>query len=44
MKTYDITTDSGDALDRKIERLDITLESSTIEERHNERSKATINV
>jgi hypothetical protein len=28
--TYDITTDSSYALDRKIERLDITLESSTI--------------
>jgi hypothetical protein len=30
MKTHDIATDSGDALDREIERLEITLESSPI--------------
>jgi hypothetical protein len=34
--THDITTDSGDAINCEIKRLNITLESGAIEEWHNE--------
>lgn len=42
--TYNIATDSGDTLDREIERLYIALKSRSVEERHNKRPKAAVDV